>query len=138
MVLLNLTAVLFLCWCKFKFSSILIPRYLTLPVKKNIFQFNLCLYKLRGILLAFSQVERFFISRLTSLSNFLIESLKWRRLVLSAKWYTSQNLIAKFRSLKYIKKRAQGQSLEVLQILYWYYILYLYYIVYNIILYIIF
>ena len=137
MVLLNLTAVLFLCWCKFKFSSILIPRYLTLPVKKNIFQFNLCLYKLRGILLAFSQVERFFISRLTSLSNFLIESLKWRRLVLSAKWYTSQNLIAQFRSLKYIKKTAQGQTLEVLQILYWYYMLYLYYIVYNIILYII-
>ena len=61
---------------------------------------------LREILFAFNQLTRCFKSALTSLFNFLMELLRHKRLVSSAKWWTLQNFIAWLRSFIYSKNRS--------------------------------
>ena len=95
LALFNLTATLLICSCQFKFSSILMPRYFTEFVVYNLLPFNfnfkvasVCfltdlkrttsvLLKLRQILLALSQFERYFKSWPTCLFTFLMELLKF-------------------------------------------------------------
>ena len=112
-----------LTWCcQLRLVSIFTPRHLTLSVGCNLlphdFIFKLpsnffCLdfkdyhfsfFTLSEVLFAFNQLTRCFKSPLTSLCSFLIELLRHNRLVSSAKWWTSQNFIAWFRSYIYNKK----------------------------------
>ena len=51
------------------------------------------------ILFAFSQLARFFRSIFTNLLSFLIDLLKYNKLVSFAKWWTLQNFMAWLRSL---------------------------------------
>ena len=66
---------------------------------------------LSEILLAFSQSVRFFMSRLIYLLSLFTDLLKWSKFVSSAKWWTFQNFIGRFRSLIYIKNKS-GPSTE--------------------------
>ena len=97
---------------KLRFVSIYTPRYLILSVGYNLLPHNVifkspsnffCLdlkiiisvfFMLSEILFAFKQLTRCFKSALVSLFSFLIELLRYKRLVSSAKWWTLQNLIA--------------------------------------------
>ena len=111
-------------WCfQFKFLSTLMPRYLTESVRKSCLLFSLTLTslsnfflwclkitnsvfcKFREILFAIKQSVKFFISRFPYLLSLVIDSLKWRRFVSSAKWWTLQNFIAWFKSLICIKNK---------------------------------
>ena len=96
-------------------------KYLTLSVGYSLLPYNLifklpsnflCLdlkititvfVTLTEILFAFNQFARCFKSVLTSLFSFLIELLKHKRLVSSAKWCTLQYFIAWLRSFIYSK-----------------------------------
>ena len=98
-------------------------KYLTLSVGYSLLPYNLifklpsnflCLdlkititvfVTLTEILFAFNQFARCFKSVLTSLFSFLIELLKHKRLVSSAKWCTLQYFIAWLRSFIYSKNR---------------------------------
>ena len=89
-------------YCQLRFVSIFTPRYLTLSVGYSLLPHNLifkspsnffCLdlnitfqFLHSEILVAFNQLARCFKSALTSLFSFLIELLRYKRLVSSAKW----------------------------------------------------
>ena len=91
-------------YCQLSFVSIFTPRYLTLSVEYSLLPHSLifkspsnflCLdskitisvfFILHEILFAFNQLARCFKSALTSLFSFLIELLRHKRLVSSAKW----------------------------------------------------
>ena len=110
-------------YCQLRFASILTPKYLTLSVGYSLLPHNLifkspsnffCLdlkitisvfFTLSEILFAFNQLTRCFKSALTSLFSFLIELLRHKRLVSSAKWWTLRNFIAWLRSFIYSKNR---------------------------------
>ena len=110
-------------YCQLRVLSIFKPRYLTLSVgysllphtfisksHSNFFYLDLKItisvfFTLSEILFAFNQLTRCFKSALTSLFSFLIELLRPKRLVSSAKWWTLQNFIAWLRSFIYIKNR---------------------------------
>ena len=99
-----------------RFVSICTPRYLTLSVGYNLLPHNFIfespsnffcldlkttisvLFTFSEILFAFNQLSRCFKSSLTSLFSFLIELLRHKRLVSSAKWWTLQSFIAWWRS----------------------------------------
>ena len=98
-------------YCQLRFVSIFTPKYLTLSVGYSLLPHNLifkspsnffCLdlkitisvfFTLSEILFAFNQFARCFKSALTSLFSFLIELLRNKRLVSSAKWWTLQNFV---------------------------------------------
>ena len=110
-------------YCQLRFVSIFTPRYLTLSVGYSLLPLNFifkspsnffCLdlkitisvfFTLSEILFAFNQLTRCFKSALTSLFSFLIELLRHKRLVSSAKWWTLRNFIAWLRSFIYSKNR---------------------------------
>ena len=110
-------------YCQLRFVSVFTPKYLTLSVGYSLLPHNLifkspsnffCLdlkitisvfLTLSEILFAFNQLTRCFKSALTSLFSFLIELLRHKRLVSSAKWWTLQNFIAWLRSFIYSKNR---------------------------------
>ena len=114
-----------LTWhCQLRFVSIFTPWYLTISLRYSLLPYNFivkspsnffCLdlkitisvfvFKLSKILFAFNQLTRCFKSALTSLFSFLIGLLKYKRLVLSAKWWTLQNFIAWLRSFVYNENR---------------------------------
>ena len=106
-------------YCQLRFASIFTPKYLTLSVGYSLLSHNLifkspsnffCLdlkitilvfFTFIEIWFAFNQYSRCFKSALTSLFSFLIELLRHKKLVSSAKWWTLQNFIA-WLSLIYI------------------------------------
>ena len=59
----------------------------------------------KEILFALSQLDKFFKSVLISLLSFLMELVRNKRLVSSAKWWTLQNLTALCKSFIYIKNK---------------------------------
>ena len=61
----------------------------------------------REIVFEFNQSVKFFISKFTKLLNLVIDLLKWRRFVSSAKWWTLQNFIVWFKSWIYIKNKRE-------------------------------
>ena len=58
-------------------------------------------FALSEVLFGFNQLTRCFKTTLTSLLSFLVELLKRKTLVSSAKWWTLQNFIAWLRSFIY-------------------------------------
>ena len=109
---------------QFKFSSILMRRYLTERVGPSRFLLSLVLtsssnfflwclkitnsvfWTFREILFAFSQSVTF-ISRFTYLLSL---NIYWSRFVSSAKWWTFQNFIAWFKSLIFIKSKRRPRT----------------------------
>ena len=114
--LFNLTATLLICCSQFKFSSILMQRYFAEFVVYNLLPFNFkfkvafvyflidlkrttsVLSTSRQVLLTLSQYERYFKSWPTWLFIFLIELLKFKRFVSSAKWRTLEYFRAEWGS----------------------------------------
>ena len=110
-------------YCQLRFVAIFTCRYLTLSVRYNLLPHNFIFTSLSSffyldlritisvfftmseILFAFNQLTSCFKSALTSLFSFLIELLRHKRLVSSAKWWTLQNFIAWLRSFIYSKNR---------------------------------
>ena len=110
-------------YCQLRALSIFTSRYLTLSVgysllphnfifksPSNFFWLDLKItisvfFMLSEIIFAFNQLTRCFKSVLTSLFSFLIELLRYKILVSSAKWWTLQNFIAWLRSFIYNKNR---------------------------------
>ena len=64
-----------------------------------------CFFTLIEILFEFNQLARCVKFELTSLFSFLIELLRHKKLVSSAKWWNLQELIASLRSFIYNKNR---------------------------------
>ena len=110
-------------YCQLRFVSIFTTKYLTLSGGYSLLPHDLifkspsnffCLdlkitasvfFTLSEILFAFNQFAKCFKSALTSLFSFLIELLRHKRLVSSAKWCTLQNFIAWLRSFICSKNR---------------------------------
>ena len=99
-------------YCQLRFVSIFTPRYLIHSVGHSLLPHNLILkspsnffyldlkitilfyfFYILIFTFAFNQLTRCFKSALTSLFNFLIELLRHKRLLSSAKWWTLQNFL---------------------------------------------
>ena len=70
--------------------------------------FSLLTFK--EILFALSQLDKFFKSILISSLSFLIELVRNKKLVSSAKWWTMQNFIAVCKSFVYSKNRRRPRT----------------------------
>ena len=84
---------------EFKF----INTFICFPSGFNNNSFSFLTFK--EILFALSQLDKFFKSILISSLSFLIELVRNKKLVSSAKWWTMQNFIAVCKSFVYSKNR---------------------------------